>query len=271
MSTTPTTPSDREISLARCLGFFASVIKSGEGWSEQCETAYSAALTPQADHTEQTRGAAPQASREPSEAAKHVAFLDSGYEDRDAWDDGWRARAALATREEAQPSDTVKRRVEALLLALKSNETNSGYVYVRGKIATLGESIRAALGGQEDALPLPLVERIMNRIVAYAASYHVDATTGITSSDTAGHLKAIRAALGGREEAPEASAMAVLRELVDLKDMKDRLQNLHAMGHGTDYSDYHRLKPLAWAKARALVASPPPAPPTAADHGGKQS
>lgn len=49
---------------------------------------------------------------------------------------------------------------------------------------------------------------------------------------------------------------AALAELVALKDMKDRLRSLHEMGHGTDYDDYYRLKPLAWAAARAALAAP---------------
>ena len=58
--------------------------------------------------------------------------------------------------------------------------------------------------------------------------------------------------------APEAATRieeleAVLRELVALKDLKTRLEKLHAMGHGTDYTDYHRCKPIAWQKARELL------------------
>ena len=52
-----------------------------------------------------------------------------------------------------------------------------------------------------------------------------------------------------------------LAELVALKDLKDRLHKLHEMGHGTDYDDYHRRQPLAWAAARAALAQPAvPAP-----------
>jgi len=47
-----------------------------------------------------------------------------------------------------------------------------------------------------------------------------------------------------------------LAELVALKDLKDRLHKLHEMGHGTDYDDYHRRQPLAWAAARAALAQP---------------
>ena len=43
---------------------------------------------------------------------------------------------------------------------------------------------------------------------------------------------------------------AALRQLVDVEDMRLRLRQLHEMGHGTDYTDYHRLLPLAWAVAR---------------------
>lgn len=46
-----------------------------------------------------------------------------------------------------------------------------------------------------------------------------------------------------------------LRQLVGLKDMKDRLKRLHAMGHGTDYTDYYRLQPIAWEAARTALAS----------------
>ena len=44
-----------------------------------------------------------------------------------------------------------------------------------------------------------------------------------------------------------------LRELVELEDMRLRLRQLHEMGHGTDYADYHRLLPLAWAAAREAL------------------
>jgi hypothetical protein len=46
---------------------------------------------------------------------------------------------------------------------------------------------------------------------------------------------------------------AVLRELVALEDMRLRLRQLHEMGHGTDYADYHRLLPLAWDEARLVL------------------
>ncbi len=36
----------REQRLAECLGFFASVIKSGEPWTETCQQAYDAARAP---------------------------------------------------------------------------------------------------------------------------------------------------------------------------------------------------------------------------------
>jgi hypothetical protein len=35
---------DRAERLARCLGFFASVIKAGEPWTDACEAAYQEAL-----------------------------------------------------------------------------------------------------------------------------------------------------------------------------------------------------------------------------------
>ena len=46
---------------------------------------------------------------------------------------------------------------------------------------------------------------------------------------------------------------AALRQLVDVEDMRLRLRQLHEMGHGTDYADYHRLLPLAWAEAREAL------------------
>lgn len=45
-----------------------------------------------------------------------------------------------------------------------------------------------------------------------------------------------------------------LTELVALKDLKDRLQQLQEMGHDTDYGDYHRRQPLAWETARQALA-----------------
>ena len=44
-----------------------------------------------------------------------------------------------------------------------------------------------------------------------------------------------------------------LRELVDLEDMRLRLRQLHEMGHGTDYENYHRRLPLAWTAARKAL------------------
>ncbi len=35
--------------------------------------------------------------------------------------------------------------------------------------------------------------------------------------------------------------------------MRLRLRELHEMGHGTDYYDYHRRLPLAWDAARAAL------------------
>ena len=49
---------------------------------------------------------------------------------------------------------------------------------------------------------------------------------------------------------------ALLRELVALADMKARLENLHAMGHGTDWDSYHKRHPEAWAAARLLALGP---------------
>ena len=51
----------------------------------------------------------------------------------------------------------------------------------------------------------------------------------------------------------EAKLVEALRELVDLEDMRLRLRQLHEMGHGTDYENYHRRLPLAWAAARAAL------------------
>lgn len=51
------------------------------------------------------------------------------------------------------------------------------------------------------------------------------------------------------------TADAVLDELVYLKDMKDRLQQLHEMGQGADYETYNRRKPAAWNDARAYLAA----------------
>lgn len=58
-------------------------------------------------------------------------------------------------------------------------------------------------------------------------------------------------------------AEKVLRELVALEDMRLRLRQLHEMGRGTNYADYHRLLPLAWDAARLALGSnvraePPP-------------
>lgn len=50
-----------------------------------------------------------------------------------------------------------------------------------------------------------------------------------------------------------AALRAALRKLVDAKDMKDRLKSLHERGHGTDYSDYYRLKAEAWEAAREAL------------------
>jgi hypothetical protein len=47
--------------------------------------------------------------------------------------------------------------------------------------------------------------------------------------------------------------LEALRELVELKNMKERLHALHEMGHGTDYDSYHKRKPLAWEAARSAI------------------
>lgn len=46
-----------------------------------------------------------------------------------------------------------------------------------------------------------------------------------------------------------------LRELVELEDTRLRLRQLHEMGHGTDYGDYHRRLPQAWATARDVLGA----------------
>lgn len=56
-----------------------------------------------------------------------------------------------------------------------------------------------------------------------------------------------------KAERRACKAEKVLRELVELEDMRLRLRQLHEMGHGTDYADYHRLLPLAWAAAREVL------------------
>lgn len=61
-------------------------------------------------------------------------------------------------------------------------------------------------------------------------------------------------ALKAAQEADELRA--ALRELVALADMKARLENLHAMGHGTDWDSYHKRHPAAWAAARLLALGP---------------
>lgn len=48
---------------------------------------------------------------------------------------------------------------------------------------------------------------------------------------------------------------SALEELVSLKNMKDRLHELHEMGYGTDYEAYYKRKPLAWASARAALGN----------------
>ena len=53
--------------------------------------------------------------------------------------------------------------------------------------------------------------------------------------------------------ASEAKLADALTELVALEDMRLRLRELHEMGHGTDYYDYHRRLPLAWDAARAAL------------------
>ena len=63
----------------------------------------------------------------------------------------------------------------------------------------------------------------------------------------------MRAADEGRLRAENERLRAALRQLVDVEDMRLRLRQLHEMGHGTDYADYHRLLPLAWAEAREAL------------------
>jgi hypothetical protein len=83
--------------------------------------------------------------------------------------------------------------------------------------------------------------------------------------DASKKLRAAVAALAARAQPattpPDAGVREALAELVALKDMKERLERLHEMGMGTDYTDYHRRKPLAWAAARAALAAQPAATP----------
>lgn len=53
--------------------------------------------------------------------------------------------------------------------------------------------------------------------------------------------------------ASEAKLADALTELVALEDMRLRLRELHEMGHGTDYYDYHRRLPPAWDAARKAL------------------
>jgi len=53
--------------------------------------------------------------------------------------------------------------------------------------------------------------------------------------------------------ASEANLADALTELVALEDMRLRLRELHEMGHGTDYDNYHKRLPLAWDAARAAL------------------
>jgi len=55
-------------------------------------------------------------------------------------------------------------------------------------------------------------------------------------------------------EAAVVARFHALRELVALEDMKDRLHQLHEMGHGTDYSDYKRRQSMAWRSARGSLS-----------------
>ncbi len=59
---------------------------------------------------------------------------------------------------------------------------------------------------------------------------------------------------GEREES--SAVRAALTELVAVKDLKERLERLHEMGQSTDYAQYHRRQPLAWAAARAALTAP---------------
>lgn len=51
-----------------------------------------------------------------------------------------------------------------------------------------------------------------------------------------------------------SDALQCLRDLVYLKDMKERLEKLREMGHGTDWDYYHKNKPATWERARAILA-----------------
>ena len=50
-----------------------------------------------------------------------------------------------------------------------------------------------------------------------------------------------------------------LKRLVEAKEMNDRLKKLDGMGHGTDYTDYYRLKNEAWHLARTALSVTPEA------------
>jgi hypothetical protein len=78
----------REQKLERCLGFFASVIKSGEPWTETCEWEFREALEPACGTCNDT------------------GWVKIAEDDNDPCDDceaGERASAAPTTKDEEAP------------------------------------------------------------------------------------------------------------------------------------------------------------------------
>lgn len=69
----------------------------------------------------------------------------------------------------------------------------------------------------------------------------------------------------------EGDAIKALRALVSLKDEKDRLRQLHNMGHGTDYDHYHKEEPVAWEAARRALDAIDAAIASMGSKGGEQS
>ena len=53
----------------------------------------------------------------------------------------------------------------------------------------------------------------------------------------------------------DKALLEAAKQLVYLKDMKDRLTRLHEMGHGTDWDYYHKNKAPAWDALRSAIAA----------------
>jgi len=87
---------------------------------------------------------------------------------------------------------------------------------------------------------------------------------GDPHGECAAEIRRLERDLAARDERVR-ELEAGLRKLVRLKDLHDRIEDYDRAPHvglGTEIDEYRRCKPLAWDRARALLAPPATKEPT---------